>query len=80
MKQHRHCPQHTLQSHVLVAVGTRFEVLEDDFSNSIAILLEKEYIAVCSNQELQELMSTIPAPSKSLGVPQAGEPVYKYLP
>lgn len=80
MKQHKHCPKHALQSHAIAAVVPRFEVLEDDFNNSIAVLLEKEYIAVCSDRELQELMSVVPAPTKSLGVPQAGEPVYKYLP
>ena len=80
MKQHKHCPKHALQSHVLAAVVPRFEVLEDDFNNCIAMLLEKEYIAVCSDKELHELMSAVPASNKSLGIPQAGEPVYKYLP
>ena len=80
MKQHRHCSQYTLQSHVLAAVVPRFEVLDADFNNSVAVLLDKEYIAVCSEHELQELVSVAPPHAKSLVTPQAGEPVYKYLP
>lgn len=81
MKHHRHCSQNALLSHVHTAVAPRFEVLDAEFKNAIMVLLEKEYIAVCSGQELQELMSAIPSSNKSLIVPRtAGEAVYKYLP
>ena len=80
MKQHKHCPHQALQSHVLNALASRFQVSEMEFNHSLTILLEKEYIAKCSEQEAQELMSIPPQVNKNHIAFEAGEAVYKYLP
>ena len=80
MKQYKHCPHQALQSHVLNALASRFQVSEMEFNHSLTTLLEKEYIAKCSEQEAQELMSIPPQVNKNHIAFEAGEVVYKYLP
>jgi hypothetical protein len=87
MKQHKYTSHQILQSHVITTLATRFEVSMVEFNDAITVLLDKEYIAKCSEPEVQELLltTTLSSTYKNLIVTQmTGEQqqqsIYKYLP